>query len=329
MNKYILIVFIGLAAISCRRKGCTSYEAVNFDWKAKIDDGSCLFWAGWDSDFTPPNGADTTSPDPDHPGRYRLMTAESADGVTIAKTGFVLSDQACEPDVISHNDSLFVYYRSWEAGTETDRICVAISRDSEDWIYKHVSLTGYGSGELEGMRHPDVYKNHDDEFVMNLTVMIDGSWSIIEFISEKGLNFSFSRVLIQEAGVDHMDSHTFYAHGDFHLFTKDEVDSVHRHFFSENGTDFTDHGTNTFINGGKGCYVSSSYSDGWFTEIYAYHLPSQHIYTFSSSDADLWSQVFGTTVDFTGGLESAYLKDFCRERKENYEYFFVYSTQIP
>lgn len=34
----LLIVFTG-----CRKQGCTDQQASNYDWKAKKEDGSCIF----------------------------------------------------------------------------------------------------------------------------------------------------------------------------------------------------------------------------------------------------------------------------------------------
>lgn len=327
---FFLICCLLMITQSCRRKGCTSLEAENYDWKAKKDDGSCLFWAGWQSDFTPPTGKDTSG-GADSLGTFRLMTARSADGFSISKTGTVLSDQAAEPDIVRHNDSLFVYYRAAKAGTETNRICVAVSRDGqEDWIYKYVSLKGYGSGELEGMREPDVYFGESDEFVMNLSVKIAGNWSIVQFRSDDGLHFDYHKVVVQETATDHFDSHTFYGGDSYHLLTKNGSDSVHRYFRSENGYDFTEKGSKTFIHQSNGCFISSTFTGGDYIEAYVYHLPSKNVYMMSSWDGEFWSQTFGSTLEFgTIGAESDYLKDFCRERARDFTHFMVYSTRIP
>jgi hypothetical protein len=43
MKKILLIALIGITIISCKKEGCTDRSAVNFDEKAKEDDGSCIF----------------------------------------------------------------------------------------------------------------------------------------------------------------------------------------------------------------------------------------------------------------------------------------------
>lgn len=41
--KYILSIFIIVAFFSCKHEGCTDPEALNYDSKAKEDDGSCEY----------------------------------------------------------------------------------------------------------------------------------------------------------------------------------------------------------------------------------------------------------------------------------------------
>ena len=48
LNKYISYIFIVVFALTaCKKRGCTDYEALNYDPEAKQDDNSCYyFWVG-------------------------------------------------------------------------------------------------------------------------------------------------------------------------------------------------------------------------------------------------------------------------------------------
>lgn len=335
----IILLCFSLLQLSCRKKGCSSSEAINYDPRAEVDDGSCFFWGNWKSDFIPPIGKDTSGNE-DSPGRFRLMTGHIPDGLTIEKTGVVLSDQASEPDVVNFRDILFVYYRSGQAGTENERICVAISPNPDtDWIYKYVSLQGYGIGELQGMRHPDVYVIEEGELVMNISAQVDGNWSILQFTSKDGLNFNFERIVIHEQGINHIDSHTSLVRKDYseeyHLLTKNLADSIHQHFVSHDGYHFIPNGTQTFIYQDNAYFVSSTYNafhaGNSLGIMYAYHLPSKHINKFSSEDMENWTTASHLTImEFgTEPNEGEYLKDFCRERTRYFDEFIIYSTKIP
>jgi len=57
-NSVVLIVVLGLAFVSCKKKGCTDITADNYQSSATVDDGSCTYSGStvfWFDDITANN----------------------------------------------------------------------------------------------------------------------------------------------------------------------------------------------------------------------------------------------------------------------------------
>ena len=55
MALLLLIVMINMALQSCKRDGCTDPNASNYDNKAKVDDGSCIYKNTGTTELDPPS----------------------------------------------------------------------------------------------------------------------------------------------------------------------------------------------------------------------------------------------------------------------------------
>ncbi len=332
MRKIVLLSVAILSTLSaCNKKGCTGYKALNRDYKAKTDDGSCLYWGGYQSDFMPPTGKDITATDPESAAYFRLMTATSTDGIDWTATGDLISDQANVPDMIERDDSLFLYYTGWNVGAEQNKTVVAISADEGNkWVFKYISFLGYQSGELTNNGNPDVIYTDNGMIRMFITTVHNGTKSVLCYESENGFDFEFIDVATHSPTNDMFDSNTYYWNGIWHQFTINSTNNVHWYSTSTDGIHFTQIGTTVFDDGGNGHFASNGFDWGSTHRIFTSFLPDSNLYSFSTIDGTTWTKDSGSRLNFgTVSGEDSYLKDPAIIQLDWKNWLMVYVTRIP
>ena len=332
MKNLLILVLITISVLSCKKEGCTEPTATNYNEDAKKDDGSCIFpTPAWTSDFTPPSGADLSASDLESPAYFRMMKATSTNGVDWTANGTIITDQGNVPDMVLKNDSIFLYYTGWNVGTIQNRTVLAVSGDQGvTWVFKHISLLGYGSGELVNNGDPDVILLEDGTIRMFITTVHNTKKSVLCYESSDGINFIYVDVATHSSSNDMFDSNTFFFNGGWHQLTISGVGTTHFHSTSADGVHFTSDGSLTFNNGAGDHFASNGFVDGTNYRLFTSFLPDQDLFSFLSTNGASWTPEPGIRLNFgTVAGEGSYLKDPAVVKLANGTYFMVYVTRIP
>lgn len=281
--------------------------------------------------YAPPTGADESS-GVETPGRRRLMTAISEDGLAFTRTDEVVTDQANVPDMVMGADgTIYLYFSGWEVGDRRNAMGVAVSEDQGDtWTFRQVTISG--SLDMTHSGDPDVVLLDDGTFRLYSTFALPKSPTQAIFYSESddGVAFEYDGVAFQSSPAA-LDSNTYLAGDTWHMYTLvgETLDSYHA--TSEDGTIFERQSRDSFeIRGQKMVMSNVLPFDGGY-RMYGFSPRSADIRSFWSTDGETWTAEDGVrlSLDTSSGLESEYVKDPAVIRLEDGTYFMVYATQIP
>ena len=132
---FLLIGASGLSITSCKKKGCTDNGAVNYNSKAKKDDGTCLY-----KPFLTINGASQVSINVGSSYADAGATAVNKDGSSVAVT----TDNQVDS---STTGTYYVNYSATNAnGTSTAKRRVDVIIGAENWTAVTWALTTTCSG---------------------------------------------------------------------------------------------------------------------------------------------------------------------------------------
>ncbi|MEI6510941.1 MAG: exo-alpha-sialidase [Candidatus Uhrbacteria bacterium] len=279
--------------------------------------------------YVPPTGADEAS-GVETPGRRRIMTATSADGLSFTKTNKIVSDQANVPDFAMTGDgTLYLYFSGWTVGTKNNAMGVAISKDQgTTWSFHNVEFSGSSSMAHSG--DPDIVLLDDGTFRLYSTSGIPGTRTTAIFYSEgtDGIRFATKAVAFQ-ADPPALDSNTYLVGSTWHMMTLSGQTTQSYEATSADGKAFTELARKQYAIDGKEMVMSNVIQiDGGYR---MYGFTHSDIRSFSSKDGATWTADPGVrlALDASSSLESEYVKDPSVTRLKDGTYLMAYVTQIP
>lgn len=281
--------------------------------------------------YVPPTGADESS-GVETPGRRRLMTATSADGVTFARTGEIVTDQANVPDMVMDADgTLYLYFSGWEVGDRQNALGVAVSEDQgTTWTFHQVTIAG--GPDMTHSGDPDVVLLEDGTFRLYSTFALPKTTTQAIFFSdsEDGIAFDYGGIAFQSSPAA-LDSNTYLVGDTWHMYTLvgETIDSYHA--TSDDGIAFERQSRDAFEIRGQKMVMSNVLPFEGGYRMYGFAPRAADIRSFWSTDGETWAAEDGVrlSLDASGGLESEYVKDPAVIRLEDGTYLMVYVTQIP
>ncbi|MEY3048606.1 MAG: hypothetical protein RL365_644 [Bacteroidota bacterium] len=138
MKKTLLLLMIGFGVVSitsCKKKGCTDNGAVNYNSKAKKDDGTCLY-----KPFLTLNGAAQVTINVSASYTDAGATATNKDGSSVAVT----TDNQVDSSTVG---TYYVNYSATNAnGTSTAKRRVDVVIGAENWTDVSWAMTTTCSG---------------------------------------------------------------------------------------------------------------------------------------------------------------------------------------
>lgn len=279
-------------------------------------------------DFIPPTGPDLDSP-AESPGRFRIVTATSPDGIGFVTTGQVVSEQANTPNLFRDaSGRLFLYYTGWRLGALTNTAAAAVSDDDgASWSFRHLSLDGFPNGTNHG--DPDAIARPEGGVRMFLTTSVPGGGiGIVYGDSTDGLRFRYGGVAASVPGDNVIDSTTFRIGDTWHMLALSTRDSAHWHFTSSDGARFTLAGT-LRLDDGRQPYVGANGAFfGELFRIYAFNLGDRNVRSFVTADATAWRIEDGIRLEFReDAVHRTYLKDPSVRRLGDGGYLMAYVTR--
>lgn len=279
--------------------------------------------------YVPPTGADASS-GVETPGRRRLMTATSMDGLAFARTNQIVTDQANVPDMVMTDDgTIYLYFAGWTVGDRNNATGVAISGDQgKTWAFHNVDLAGIG-----GMAHsgdPDIVLLDDGTFRLYTTFNLPNSQSEAIYHSEgsDGIHFSAGGIAFQ-SNPPALDSNTYLVGSVWHMMTLSGRTTQSYEATSTDGTTFTQTSRKQYAISGEDTVMSNVIEiDGGYR---MYGFTRTDIRSYFSPDGSTWTADPGVrlALDASSGLESEYVKDPSVIRLKDGTYLMVYVTQIP
>ena len=281
------------------------------------------------SDFSAPSGKDTSAP-PESPGVFRLVKVRSNDGQILTDTSTLILDQANVPDlVLSRTGRLYLYFAGGRLGDQNNVMAVAVSDDyGVSWKYKHLVLNGY---QNQHTGDPDIIYRPDGSFRLFSTSDINGKTAIIYGESSDGITFTYKGVAASVSGSNVSDSQTFLIGDTWHMYAINEVNEMHWHFTSQDGTTFTLAGQVEFILGGRKYFVGNGLLSSSGYRIFAFHLPTKEIRSLTSVDGTNWAFDIDKALSYPGDstLLNSYYKDPSIVQLPDGSYFGTVTTKIP
>ncbi len=280
------------------------------------------------SDFQPPQGADMQSPE-ESPGRFRLLTATSEDGLTFTPTGNLIMDQANVPDmVLDENGRLFLYFTGWQLGDRQNVTAVAISDDlGKTWVFKYLQLEGFDRAPLVD---PDIVLLPDGTFRLFGTSVISqnpaNKLGIVYAEGTDGIHFTKMGTAL-EAPDSTIDSTTFFVGDQWHMLTLPTRNGDLLYSTATDGKTFTFQNTLKFGN----YFMSNGIEvEGGF-RLFGFSIPDKVFGSFFSADGLSWKKEDGIRMayDPASPLEGQYIKDPAIQQLPDGTYLMVYVTRIP
>lgn len=281
--------------------------------------------------FTPPTGADLAS-GVETPGRRRLMSATSTDGITFTRTDEVVADQANVPDLVMDADgTIYLYYSGWTVGNRTNAAAVAISEDQgKTWTHHQVAISA--KADMTHSGDPDIVILADGTFRLYSTFNLPGSQDAGIFVADgtDGIHFVSKGVAFQ-AEPSAVDSNTALLGDTWHMWTLTHQSMQTYHATSDDGVTFEEKEHVAYRAGREEVAMSNVLptADGY--RMYAFSPGAGDIRSLVSTDGETWTAEAGArlTLDETSGLEAEYVKDPAVIRLKDGTYLMVYVTQIP
>ena len=201
------------------------------------------------SDFQPPVGASENANDvtkgEENPGGMRLLIATSDDALSWVKKNEAFIDQAGAPSALYVDQTIFLYYMTFEEGHEDEIVLAASKDEGKTWIYKrvYINITGRAAD-------PTVVLTDDGTFRMYITTQLANEEyrSIRSAISTDGINFYMEdgiRVETVFGDSYPVASSIIHIDGVWHLHTLSRLGSSdhgseNAHLTSEDGLTFTE-----------------------------------------------------------------------------------------
>ncbi len=225
-------------------------EESNSSPSEDLDQSAGPYVVDWTmNDFEPPVGASENANDVtkghENPGGMRLLIATSNDALTWTKKNEAFIDQAGAPSALYVNQTLFLYYMTFQEGHEDD-IVLATSKDQgKTWVYKwvYINMTGRAAD-------PTVVFTEDGEFRMYITTQLahEEQRSIRSAISVDGINFYMEEgIRVEKVFGDSypVASSILLIDGVWHLHTLSRIgasdhSSENAHLISQDGLTFTE-----------------------------------------------------------------------------------------
>lgn len=279
--------------------------------------------------YLPPTGSDESS-GVETPGRRRLMTATSADGLAFTKTNEIVTDQANVPDfVMTADGTLYLYFSGWTVGTKNNAMGVAISKDQGDtWSFHNVEFSG--ASDMSHSGDPDVALLDDGTFRMYSTSGIPRTMTTAIYYSEgtDGIHFATKGIAFQ-ADPQALDSNTYLIDDTWHMMTLSGQTMQTYEATSADGRTFAKLSRKQYAIEGKEMVMSNVIQiDGGYR---MYGFTRTDIRSYFSKDGTTWTADPGIrlALDASSGLESEYVKDPSVIRLTDGTYLMVYVTQIP
>lgn len=320
----IPVLLLVLAGFGCSEPGATTARTVPTRAEPAVD-------AARANPYVPPTGADVSS-GVETPGRRRLMTATSSDGLTFTRTNEIVTDQANVPDMVMEDDgTIYLYFSGWEVGDRQNAMGVAVSEDQgESWAFHQVTISG--GPDMTHSGDPDVVLLDDGTFRLYSTFALPKTTTQAIFYSESsdGVAFDYGGVAFQSSPAA-LDSSTHLVGDAWHMYTLvgETLDSYHA--TSNDGLSFERLSREAFRVRGKEVVMSNAlpFDGGW--RMYGFSPRDGDIRSLWSEDGTSWAEEDGTrlALDPSSELESEYVKDPAVIRLADGTYLMVYATQIP
>ena len=280
-------------------------------------------------DFQPPTGLDLESP-AESPGRFRLLTAKSTDGLTFRPTGQIISDQANVPDMVMDTDGrIFLYYTGWEVGARKNATAVAISIDNgSTWTFKHVEFQGFGPGAPVD---PDIVLLPDGTFRMYVTTGVAGRIGIVFAESADGFTFTQRGVAFAQPDEDVLDSTTFFFDDRWHMLVLAGQTTMQWYATSPDGQAFSPQEKLSFLADNSDYVAANGVTAAGGFRMYAFAVPRKNLLSFFSADGMNWVQEDGVRLqhDPNSTVEGSYIKDPAVLQLADGSYLMVYVSRIP
>lgn len=279
--------------------------------------------------YVPPTGADESS-GVETPGRRRVMTATSKDGLTFSRTNEIVTDQANVPDFLMTDDgTLYLYFSGWTVGTKNNAMGVAVSKDQGDtWTFHNVEFSG--ANDMAHSGDPDIVLLDDGTFRMYSTSGIPGKRETAIYYSEgaDGIRFATNGVAFQ-ADPPALDSNTYLIGDIWHMMTLSGQTTETYEATSKDGMTFAKSSRVQYKVGREDMVMSNVIEiDGGYR---MYGFTRTDIRSYFSKDGTTWTADPGVrlALDTSSGLESEYVKDPSVIRLKDGTYLMAYVTQIP
>lgn len=280
-------------------------------------------------DFTPSVGAEK-GPGELGPWVNRVMLAKSNDGVTFTSTSTVIGDQMDVPDLVIHNDTLFLYAIAWTAGERKNALIAAISEDEgSTWNYKYVDIQGLtqkGNGGGPSPADPDVIALENGTLRMYFTY--DAKTHYAD--SEDGLTFTYGGVAFSSSNGQILDPSIVRINNVWHLYAGGGPNG-NWHATSNDGTTFTASDSLPIRStDGNEYMLSNAFSHNDTTRFFGFSNQGSDIHTFTSDDGETFNQG-GVALTYSGRTvgESSYVKDASVIALPNGNCLMAYVTHIP
>lgn len=282
------------------------------------------------NDFTPPTGYAVGSP-PESPGEFRLLTALSTDGRAFMPTGYIVSDQANVPDLISDaHGQIYLYYTGWQMGDKKNTIAVALSNDAgETWVHKHISFTGPRANAPAG--DPDIVLLPDGTFRLFFTSGDAQTIKIWYADSADGLHFGDIHEAWARADAATLDSTTFWLNGVWHMLVLDPQRPIQWYATSPDATQFTLVNQPPILAEGEEYLLSNGYPVPEGYRMIGFSVPQKNFRTFLTRDGAQWAVEPGLALahDPASAVEFSYIKDAAVLPLADGRYLMVYVTKLP
>lgn len=277
------------------------------------------------NDFTPPVGADLDSP-AESPGRFRLWTATSPDGLTFTPTGQVILDQANVPDMVMDEDGrIYLYFTGWQMGDQRNITAAALSDDmGQTWAFRYLTLEGFPGTQPTG--DPDILLLPDGTFRLLLTTEVErGVVGVVYAEGTDGLTFTYQGVAFRYPKGSSMDSTTFSLNDTWHLYILEPTSINPLYATSADGLTFDFEEQTTAF---KGYVASNGYAIEGGYRMVGFSIPNHDFRSFVTSDGRTWTQEDGVVMAYDPALGGDYIKDPTILALPDGTYLMVYVTRI-
>lgn len=247
------------------------------------------------------------------PGGTRVRLATSTDGAVFTRTGVTVLDQAATPSLLLSREGLpYLYVTAHQVDGRRDGAALSIgSADGATWKHCFLSFTGMPDGVAAV--DPDVVTRNDGSYRMFFTggLAAGNSLLVIHYAdSSDGLTWAYRGVALQLA-TSVLDSVTFEAGGEWHMYTLEAAGAAMVHARSSDGASFRFADRSERTMAGQPYVLSQARQLAGVTRVFAFGPNGQVIRSFATADG---STLQAGTVDHLAfsaqeAQESQFVKD--------------------